>query len=240
MQVNEIFLSIQAESINISTNPLLKYGVGVPTVFVRFNGCSLQCEYPCDTTYTWKKGVIEKSKNMTPSEIVTEVIKVGGPYKVACLTGGEVELQDVGQMHQLIRGLRDIGYVVSIEASGTADRDFFHGADSVVMDIKGPSAGKRAMEKTVNNLAFAKTLTPFDQLKFLVKDREDFDWMLNWLERAQLQPEVGPKVLVSPAFDNNGNHNAAQVVEWMLEEKLDAVLNFQIHKVIWSPKKRGV
>lgn len=241
MNVNEIFLSIQAESLNLSNDPQRRFGVGVPTIFVRFNACNIQCDY-CDTAYTWGKG-IEKGDKMTPTQIVTEVQKVGGIYKTVCITGGAPELQDQGEMHQLIRGLKDLGYVISIEASGTAGRDFFHGADSIVMDIKGPSAGTKAMACTECNMDFARRLTPYDQLKFLVKDRKDFDWMLDWLKRSDLlnfAAELRPLILVSPAFDDKGGHNAADVVEWMLAEQLDAVLNFQIHKVIWPVEERGV
>ena len=44
----------------------------------------------------------------------------------------------------------------------------------------------------------------------------------------------------SGAADDKGGHNAVKVVEWMLDAQLDAVLNFQIHKVIWNVNERGV
>jgi len=241
MQINEIFLSIQGESINSMPIPM-KMGAGVPTVFIRTNNCSVQCDY-CDTKYTWEKGDKEKNKDMTPDEIVAEVQRVGGPYKVICLTGGEPELQPISEIQGLITKLKDIGYIISVEASGTKERDFFHNADSIVMDIKGPSAGKIAMKRTENCMGYARTLGCCDQLKFLVKDREDFDWMMGWLTDSGIidyEPGYRPQILVSPEFDDDGSNNAAEVVEWMLDAKLDATLNFQIHKIIWDINKRAV
>lgn len=241
MQINEIFLSIQAESVNLSRDISKKFGVGVPTIFIRFNHCNLKCTYPCDTMYTWHPKYMEPDIIMTPQEIINKVREVGGPYKVICITGGSPELQPMGEMHALIRGLKELNYTVSIEASGTAGRDAFFGADSVVMDIKGPSAGPTAMKVTADNKAHVRTLGPYDQLKFLVRDREDFDWMVNWLTETQLlQIENHPLVLVSPMFDKKGTSNAAEIVKWILESKLDLVLNFQIHKIIWSHVERGV
>ena len=237
MQINEIFLSVQAESINTLGVPQM-FGVGVPTVFVRTNKCRLCCIY-CDTSYTWK----DEETIMTPDEVITKVQEASGPYRAVCITGGEPELSDRGEMHQLIRGLREKNYVISIEASGTADRDFFFGADSIVMDIKGPSAGKKAMEVSKDNVKHVKTLNRYDQLKFLVADKNDFNWMVEWLEKTgtiNLDPSIRPVILVSPVFDKKGQNNAAQVVAWMLEKKLPAVLNFQIHKVIWPIEQRGV
>lgn len=240
MQVNEIFLSLQAESLNLSRDVSKKFGAGVPTVFVRFNGCNLKCAY-CDSGYTWRGKEKEPGTQMTPQEIINKVREVGGPYKTICITGGSPELQPMGEIHALIRGLKELNYTVSIEASGTAGRDAFFGADSVVMDIKGPSAGPNAMKVTKDNKAHVRTLGPYDQLKFVVKDREDFDWMVNWLTETQLlQIENHPLILVSPMFNKEGKSNAAEVVEWILSSKLDLVLNFQIHKIIWQHTKRGV
>jgi len=241
MKINEIFLSIQGESISTLPSPT-KLGVGVPTIFMRTNNCSLQCDY-CDTRYTWDGSQKEKGKTMNPEEIIQEIQKVGGPYKVVCITGGEPELQPIGEMHQLISGLKELGYTISVEASGTADRDFFHLADSVVMDIKGPSAGIKAMERTKNCMTYVNTLKCNDQLKFLIKGREDFDWMMQWLEKSGIidaDLSIRPQILVSPEFDDDGNNNAADVVKWILDAKLDAVFNFQVHKVIWKVDERAV
>jgi len=239
MLINEIFLSIQAESINTALIPS-KFGTGVPTIFVRTHGCSCYCAY-CDSAYTWSQSG-EKGIKMTVAEIIKKVQKVGGPYKTTCITGGEVEIQPIAEVQQLIKGLKELGYTISVEATGTAGRDFFFGADSIVMDVKGPSAGKKAMERTKDNVLHVKTLNRYDQLKFLVQDRIDFDWMIEWLDKnmSNLDNTIRPQILVSPVFDKEGKNNAAQVVEWILKVGLDCTLNLQIHKTIWPVNKRGV
>ena len=56
-------------------------------------------------------------------------------------------------------------------------------------------------------------------------------------------------VLLSPAFQKlpvpvRSSENFALdprlLVEWMLEDGLDARLSLQIHKFIWEPQKKGV
>jgi 7-carboxy-7-deazaguanine synthase len=45
IRVNEIFYSIQGESVH----------AGLPCVFVRLSGCNLRCRY-CDTAYAFHGG----------------------------------------------------------------------------------------------------------------------------------------------------------------------------------------
>lgn len=232
--INEIFLSIQGESINTNDSSLPSIGVGVPTIFVRTFGCPVHCVY-CDSKYAWQGS---ESKSMTVEEIVDKVEELGkGCHKVVCITGGEPGIHKY--IGILIEKLREKGYVVSVETSGSVDIEKFEAANSIVMDYKGPSAGDRAMNKMLpSNL---QKLCAYDQLKFLVKDRTDFQYMLNVIEESQiLKYDNRPVILVSPVFDDEGNSNAAQVVEWMLETNLPLVLNFQIHKIIWNVNKRGV
>jgi len=75
VRVTEIFHSIQGESTL----------AGVPTVFVRFTGCDLRCQY-CDTEYAFYGG-----RQMSREEILAEVAKY--PARFVCLTGGEPTLQ---------------------------------------------------------------------------------------------------------------------------------------------------
>ena len=69
--VNEIFYSIQGESLSI----------GIPTIFIRLTGCPLRCSY-CDTEYAFTEG-----KKMSFDEIITSIKKYN--CKNITITGGE-------------------------------------------------------------------------------------------------------------------------------------------------------
>ena len=69
--INEIFYSIQGESLN----------TGHPTVFVRLTGCPLRCVY-CDTEYAFHDG--------KPMDFNTIIEKINSfNCKKVMITGGE-------------------------------------------------------------------------------------------------------------------------------------------------------
>jgi len=235
IKINEIFLSIQGESINtgVQTSP---FGVGTPTIFIRTYGCNNKCNY-CDTKHAWDGS--EKGVSISIKEIMKIVHKLSrGVYKNVCITGGEPGLQK--NISDLISALKKEKYVVSVETSGSVDIVQFYGADSIVMDWKGPSAGTHAMFNMLE--ANWKYLRRCDQVKFLIQDKKDWEFMENTIKRVGiLDRENKPVLLVSPVFSDDGKvHNAQQIVKWIFKSKLPLILNFQIHKLIWDVKKRGV
>ncbi|WP_010247160.1 radical SAM protein [Acetivibrio cellulolyticus] len=152
MLVNEIFLSIQGESIS----------TGFPTIFVRFTGCNLRCCY-CDTTYAYEDG-----KEMSPYEVFEEVKRFH--YKRVCITGGEPLLQK--DLNELLRLLGD--YAVTIETNGAVpieDITLCEG-HSWVMDMKVPSSGC-SNQMVLDNFRY---LRDKDEIKFVIGDRNDYDW----------------------------------------------------------------
>lgn len=152
MLVNEMFLSIQGESMS----------AGFPTIFVRFTGCNLRCHY-CDTTYAYEDG-----KERSPKEVYEEVKKLH--YKRVCLTGGEPLLQK--ELMELL-GLLE-GYTITIETNGAVSlKDIaLSEGHSWVMDMKAPSSGCSDY-MLVDNFKF---LRDKDEIKFVIGDRNDYDW----------------------------------------------------------------
>ncbi|GAE89640.1 7-carboxy-7-deazaguanine synthase QueE [Acetivibrio straminisolvens] len=153
MKVNEIFLSIQGESMS----------AGFPTVFVRFTGCNLRCSY-CDTKYAYNGG-----EDMTPSEIFEEIKKLH--YKRVCLTGGEPLLQK--ELGELLVLLDD--YTVTIETNGSVGLGSVvlkNPRHSYVMDMKVPSSGCSG-QMLFENFDLLKEQ---DEIKFVVGDRTDYEW----------------------------------------------------------------
>ena len=173
MKVNEIFLSIQGESLS----------VGLPTVFVRFTRCNLRCSY-CDTKYAYEEG-----EDMSVDEILNNIKEFG--YKRVCLTGGEPLLQKDIQV--LIDKLSD--YEVSIETNGSIDlKDVVIGENHrFVMDIKLKSSG--CYEKmNFNNFEY---LNKNDEIKFVISNRTDYEMAKKVINKYY---KMG-NILMSPVFE---------------------------------------
>ncbi len=169
MKVCEIFSSIQGESTY----------AGVPFTFIRMTGCNLRCSY-CDTVYAYEEGT-----ELTEEEIMERIQAIG--LKTVEITGGEPLLQK--DVPLLARRLLDEGYTVLIETNGSQD---IRGVDKravMVLDIKTPGSGM-ADKMRLSNLPL---LGPGDEVKFVITDRNDYEWAKNLCQRTFLCREVhGP------------------------------------------------
>ena len=210
--VNEIFYSIQGESVH----------AGLPCVFVRLTGCNLRCRY-CDTRYAFSEG-----RCMSIGHIVERVASFG--CRLVEITGGEPLLQE--QTPKLVNALLADRYQVLMETNGSLDIDRVDRRCSRIMDIKCPSSG----EKSSNDPENRKRLTANDQVKFVVGDRNDFRFAVEMM--ADL-PDCLPadRILFSAAA---GGLAMEELARWMLDARIRARLQVQLHKVIWPDRERGV
>lgn len=210
MRITEIYQSIQGES---------SYA-GLPCVFIRTTGCDLRCSW-CDSEFTFSGGT-----SMTLDQIIAEVEKYD--CELVELTGGEPMLQP--EIYELAERLADAGHTVLIETGGHRDISKLDQRVVRIMDLKCPASGE--CEKNLwSNL---EHLRPHDEVKFVLADRGDYDWMLQTIREHRLEDRV--KLLISTAF---GSVKPEQVVAWMLEDKLRARFQLQLHKYIWRPEERG-
>ena len=205
LRVYEIFHSLQGESSR----------VGLPTVFVRLTGCPMRCVY-CDTEYAFSGG-----GNMTLDEIMEKVASYGTKY--VTVTGGEPLAQK--PCLDLLKMLCDAGYEVSLETGGAIDTTGVDARVAVILDVKTPGSGE--MENNVwTNLEHLK---PKDEVKFVLCDRQDYDWAKQLLaERA-----IGEKcsVLFSPVYSQV---SPTELAEWILQDKLPVRMQVQLHKILWG------
>lgn len=211
MRVTEIFQSIQGESTF----------AGAPCVFVRVTGCPLRCTW-CDTTYAFHDG-----EEMNPDQIVARVEAYG--CRLVELTGGEPLHEPAA--FALITRLLDAGFTVLVETSGAVDVSPVDRRAVLIMDLKCPGSGM-ADRNLWSNLAHLK---PADQVKFVLKDRDDYRWARDVLGRTRIHERH--TVLFSPVF---GELDPKTLAEWMLEDRLAVRLQLQLHKFIWDPAARGV
>lgn len=211
MKVCEIFLSIQGES----------SFAGFPCVFVRLTGCNLRCSY-CDTAYAFEEGT-----DIELSEIRDKVKSF--EIKIVEITGGEPLLQK--ETYSLMRSLLDDGFRVLLETNGSMNIESLDNRVNVVLDLKTPSSNM-SEKMYMRNL---ELLSEKDDLKFVLSDREDYDWASDLIKKYELTEKTN--VLLSPVFNVL---DPAVLSGWMLNDRLDVRLNLQLHKYIFKTGERGV
>ena len=211
MRITEIFFSIQGESTH----------AGRPCVFVRLTGCPLRCTW-CDTAYAFHGGTERHLDN-----ILDEVGQHG--CRLVEITGGEPLAQP--EVHPLITALADRGYTVLIETSGAIDIAPVDPRAILIMDLKCPGSGMADHNLWAN----IPKLKPTDEVKFVIKDREDYEWAAAKVREYTLADRHA--VLFSPVF---GEMNPRVLAEWVLADRLPVRCQLQLHKYIWDPAMRGV
>ena len=206
LRITEIFHSLQGET---STT-------GLPTVFIRLTGCPLRCGY-CDTAYAFEGGI-----KMTLSEIMQTVRDYGARY--VTVTGGEPLAQP--QSIDLLRQLCDAGYKVSLETSGAMSIAGVDPRVIKIVDLKTPGSGEVG-RNLYDNIPL---LLPHDEVKFVICDRQDYDWCCMKMDDLRIVDRVA-EVLFSPS---QGELAPKQLAEWILQDGLDVRMQLQTHKYIWG------
>jgi 7-carboxy-7-deazaguanine synthase len=212
LTINEIFYSIQGESTR----------AGQPCVFVRLTACDLRCSW-CDTPYAFDEG-----RKMSVDEVVASVEQHGCP--LVEITGGEPLLQE--DVYALMVKLGEAGKTVMLETGG--HRSIARVPPDVlkIVDIKCPGSG----EADKNDWTNLDAIAPHDEVKFVIKDRGDYEFACDVIRRHDLAARTSA-VLMSPV---HGVLEPRILSEWMLADHLPARLQVQLHKYIWTPTMRGV
>jgi 7-carboxy-7-deazaguanine synthase len=210
LEVSEIFPSIQGESTY----------AGLPCVFVRLAGCNLDCSY-CDTPYARGRG-----ERLTREAVLEQVAAYR--CRLVEITGGEPLLQE--ETPALVSALLDRKLEVLVETNGSLDISVLDPRAVRIMDLKCPSSGETGKMLWENPVH----LTPRDQVKFVVADREDYLWAKGVVEKRL---RAGPAVLFSPAA---GLLDPAELSGWILGDGLEVRLQLQLQKIIWPDRDRGV
>lgn len=217
LRITEIFHSIQGEST----------WAGLPCTFVRLTGCPLRCVW-CDTAYAFHGG-----ERLTLSEIVDRVRAMGTP--LVEVTGGEPLAH--ANAFPLVEMLQDEGFTVLVETSGAFDVALLDARAHKIMDLKCPGSGESHRNLWTN----LDHLGPGDEVKFVVKDRTDYEWMKNVIAERALDARVVDgslrALLVSPVW---GEIDLEELAGWILGDKLPVRFQTQLHKLIWGPTRRGV
>ena len=210
--VHEIYASIQGESTF----------AGLPCAFVRLTGCNLRCVW-CDTPQAFYGGT-----RMQRQDVLARALALGTP--LVELTGGEPLLQP-GAI-PLLRELCDAGKSVLLETSGEAPVDLVDKRVHKIMDLKAPGSG----ECHRNRWANLEHLTERDEIKFVLADRADYEWMRGVIDEHRLAEKV-KTMLASCVF---GSLSPKELVAWVLEDRLNVRVQLQMHNYIWGKDAQGV
>ena len=157
-------------------------------------------------------------------EVLEQVAGFGARY--VTVTGGEPLAQPA--CLPLLVGLCDAGYQVSLETSGALDIAGVDPRVSIVLDLKTP----RSAEVSRNLYTNLALLANKDQVKFVICDRQDFNWASFKVREYELLDRVGD-VLFSPSV---GQQDATELAEWILAEQLPVRFQMQLHKILWGDK----
>jgi 7-carboxy-7-deazaguanine synthase len=182
---------------------------------VRLTGCPLRCTW-CDTAYAFDEG-----SRMTVGEVLDVVRGHGARY--VTVTGGEPLAQR--NCLVLLRALADAGFDVSLETSGALDISGVDPRVARVVDVKPPGSGEASRNRW-ENLEF---LSHRDELKFVVRDRADYEWSRQVIRERGLEGRCA--ILISPV---HGELDPGTLADWVLEDHLPVRVQVQLHKVLWG------
>ena len=204
MRISEIFSSLQGEG---------KY-TGYPTTFIRLSNCPFSCSY-CDTPQAKTLG-----KKMTIERVMSQVSKLGNMH--VCITGGEPLLQE--ETLSLVYELLSYSYIVSIETSGLVPIEScgYCRSYSYCMDLKCPCSGM-SDKNCFDNL---KELRETDELKCVVKDLKDIDYISKVLKKYPTKAQI----ILSPLHNDFEVCNL--IIDVLKAGKIKGRLGIQLHKIL--------
>src|SRR5579864_1488458 len=177
MYLIEIYKSVQGES----------SFTGRPCIFVRLAGCNLRCSW-CDSEYTFTGG-----HKMSLDEVVAEIKKLA-PVKLVEITGGEPLLQE-RELIPLMERLLAEGHEILLETSGERPLANVPRQVHKIVDVKCPASGEGGSFRLEN----LELLTLEDEAKFVIANREDYEFARDFVRQHRLESQV-KDVLFSPAF----------------------------------------
>jgi 7-carboxy-7-deazaguanine synthase len=227
LQITEIYKSLQGESTY----------AGLPCVFVRLTGCNLRCFW-CDSEFSFYGG-----EKMALQEVLSEVARLSPTGGLVEITGGEPMLQE-REIIPLMEQLLDADYQVLLETSGERPLARVPKRVIKIVDVKCPHSG----EPNTFALDNLETLKAYDELKFVLTDRTDYEFAREFVLNHRLVERVHA-ILFSPAFEKTASGardtshcllDPQELAQWIVADNIPVRLSLQIHKLIWDPAAKGV
>ncbi len=216
LEIVEKFVTISGEA------PI----IGHPIYLVRFTGCNLNCTY-CDTYYK-----DEINYTLTESELIEDIKKQIScyPYLKVLFTGGEPLLNRKSQIYRIIKKLNHIEFYIETNGSIYIENNRLKNCHFVV-DFKTPSSGCDN-SFCMDNL---KIMNEKDCIKFVVS-KDDLCWLKSTVKKIwQINKRI--PLYVSPQWNKITLEGLSSFI---IDNKVNIKLSFQLHKIIWRNRDRGV
>lgn len=212
MIFNEIFYSIQGEGLNI----------GMPSIFVRFGNCNLQCTW-CDTKYTWHPDT--RNNKAIPIEAIIEKIHVLSE-QYACrrlvITGGEPMLQQ-DEIIALRKAFPD--FYIEVETNGSQTMHCNEAVDLFTVSYKTSNSGNKRYQ--------LKALGEKCVYKFVVDTPSDFIEIDTLIQEYDLPKK---KIFLMP--QGISKEEIELRAPWIVEHCMSKGYRFttRLHVVLWGAR----
>lgn len=158
---------------------------------------------------------------MPIEEAAEEVLALG--TDLVELTGGEPLEQEA--VYPLMKRFLEAGKTVLLETGGHVLLDRVDPRVVKIVDVKAPGSGMESANLPEN----LDALAPHDELKFVLVDRRDFDWALDFVRARDLDRKN--VVTFSPVWETL---SAADLAEWIRDSGRRIRLGVQLHKLLWG------
>ncbi|MDF3820968.1 7-carboxy-7-deazaguanine synthase QueE [Leptospira sp. 96542] len=230
--VHEIYSSISGEGIS----------QGIPTVFVRFAGCSLRCgkvgdrSLWCDTPYALgpKLGenlsveeILQKMGTFDPKDEFQILLTGGEPLE------GENKTKSIEIANLIYTRRQSLGKPYPAARVETNGKERLPELLSMAftMDYKLPGSGMEQEMNSENFQILEKRHNSLDEIKFVLRDRIDFQRSLEIVSERK----INTNILYSPVHEEL---DAKELIEWLkIDCPPNARLSLQIHKYLWGNQK---
>lgn len=196
----------------------------MPCTLVRLAGCPLRCRY-CDTPQAWS---FARGRDVPIESLVSDIAQRNRP--LILVSGGEPLAQPA--CTDLLAALAETGRIIQLETSGAFDISGVPDGIRRIVDVKTPGSGESA-RNLIGNLAH---LRAGDEIKFVITDRQDYEWARTALREHALD-QMGLPILFSPVW---GEVEPTELCRWVLDDALPVRVHLQLHKYIWGGEAKGV
>jgi 7-carboxy-7-deazaguanine synthase len=232
LMINSIYRATEGEGIF----------VGIPCIFVRFQGCALACKN-CDSPETWSFNIADTK---SVEEVYREIKKETFSEKIkrVSITGGDpLHPKHLEGVIALAIKLKSEGYYINVEASGnTVAKDLFDIVDFISFDFKTPSSGLKASPNLI--VKMGNNYRNKFQIKSVIADHDDFLAVQNSYAAVVSQlDEIDFPWILTPAYNVSEKFPQELFVNCLKwNEAIGGLFRVigQQHKWIFGPDKKLV
>lgn len=228
--MNSIYSATEGEGIHL----------GIPQIFVRFQGCAIGC-LNCDSKDTWDF----EGSEWTKDQVLSAIEDAGGnKFKRVSITGGDpLHPSHVPNVAELVKELKERNYFINIEAAGTrVVKEIFDDLDFISFDFKTPSTGVKTNPSLISKLN--QDYAGKFQVKSVIETKEDFQATLDAYNIIlSTNDSMNFSWCLTPSYNLNEEfplERFRSVIKWNEENGALFRVIGQQHKWLFGPDEKQV